>query len=277
MDVPWCFFSGRQENNADIDDGKDVTKDVSAESAEDSGQNLQVCLLGKFFRILQCKSCSFLSFFFSISLKSLLSNLNVRCKQVSGLNDHWMKKDSIQEGENLVMPRSDVPFQKKSTRGFISVGGLWSCVLGSSEWIEEMSSCETIFNLANTMMGSGWGANFSHISTENVWTRWRDTPGFFGVFTFCLNNTQVVLKVSKQNSQTTQADQYVHYSWFTLMFLLHYPPCGSLSRHRCFGSALCLSTHQLLGHTVASAGRCSARHLSQVFVKFKPWRNPPRR
>jgi len=82
-----------------------------------------------------------------------------------------MKKDSIQEGENLVMPRSDVPFQKKSTRGFISVGGLWSCVLGSSEWIEEMSSCETIFNLANTMMGSGWGANFSHISTENVWTR----------------------------------------------------------------------------------------------------------
>ena len=52
-------FFWPQENNADIDDGKDVTKDVSAESAEDSGQNLQGCLLGKLFWILQCKSCSF--------------------------------------------------------------------------------------------------------------------------------------------------------------------------------------------------------------------------
>ena len=42
-------FFWPQENNADIDDGKDVTKDVSAESAEDSGQNLQGCLLGKLF------------------------------------------------------------------------------------------------------------------------------------------------------------------------------------------------------------------------------------
>lgn len=40
--LEWTFsdvFFGQQENNADIDDGKDVTKDVSAESAEDSGQN----------------------------------------------------------------------------------------------------------------------------------------------------------------------------------------------------------------------------------------------
>ena len=87
------FFFGRQENNADIDDGKDVTKDVSAESAEDSQQNLPVCLLGKLFWILQCKSCSFLGRkkLFNQS-KSLLSNLNVRCKEVSELNDHWMKK-----------------------------------------------------------------------------------------------------------------------------------------------------------------------------------------
>ena len=58
-DISWClevldgrsvmFFFGRQENNADIDDGKDVAKDVSAESAEDSQQNLHVCLLGKLF------------------------------------------------------------------------------------------------------------------------------------------------------------------------------------------------------------------------------------
>ena len=132
---------------------------------------------GNFFRILQCKSCSFwvkkncsisLSRYFPISG----DKRNVRCKEVCELNDHWMKKYSIQEGENLVMSRFVLPIPlRKSTRGFISVGGLWSCVLGSSEWIEEMSSCETIFNLANTMMGSGWGANFSHISTENVWTR----------------------------------------------------------------------------------------------------------
>lgn len=164
------------------------------------------------------KNCSIsLSRYFPISG----DKRNVRCKEVSDLNDHWMKKYAARRWKpGYVKIRDSYSPPKKSTLASFSVGGPWSCVLGSSECIEEMSSCETIFNLANTMMGSGWGANFSHISTENVWAHWRDTPGFFGVFTFCLNDTQVVLKVSKQNCQTTQAGRYVHYSWFTLMFLL---------------------------------------------------------
>ena len=327
-DISWClevldgrsvmFFFGRQENNADIDDGKDVTKDVSAESAEDSGQNLQVCLLGKLFWIQQCKSCSFwvektikncsisLSRYFPIAgdKRKMQRRLRVersldekvRCKKVKT----WLCRVKIRSSYS----------PPKIHSGFISVGGLWSCVLGSSEWIEEMSSCETIFNLANTMMGSGWGANFSHISTENVWTRWRDTPGFFGVLTFCLNNTQVVLKVSKQNSQTTQAVWYVHYSWFMLIFLLTTQRIpfmfeyivvhlGKTRVFRLVRDQTIESKHSTLRILESSWGVLAVPYafrltsywaipllLLVVAVpgtsvrfgkKFKPWRNPPRR
>lgn len=53
-----------------------------------------------------------------------------------------------------------------------------------SEWIEEMSSCETIFNLANTMMGSGWGANVVRHELD-TWDplKKHPQPEFFSVFT----------------------------------------------------------------------------------------------
>ena len=53
-----------------------------------------------------------------------------------------------------------------------------------------MSSCETIFNLANTMMGSGSGTDYSHISIERV-DPLKKHPEVFGVFTFFLNKIKL--------------------------------------------------------------------------------------
>lgn len=227
MDVPWCFF-GRQENNADIDDGKDVTKDVSvsAESAEDSQQNLQVCLLGKLFWILQCKSCSFLGRkkLFNQS-KSILSNLRwqterkmqrglrlersldekVRCQKVKT----WLCQDSW-----FLFP------SKKIHAGFIFSWrtlelclGVLRMYRGDEQLRDDLQPCEY-------HDGQWLGSQFlPHFNWERVGPLKRHPWIFWGVHV-CLNDTQVVLKVSKQNCQTTQAGRYVHYSWFTLMFLL---------------------------------------------------------